>query len=102
EAQQILEVFAQRDMTTNMDESKRNDLLVDDDCRARISAKVPTLDRVAPSREHQLLAVEREPHRHHVRLPAEPAGSNLGRARAVAEEGADLLGSHLAGHECAS
>src|SRR5947207_2061117 len=89
-------------MTTKVDERIRSDLLVDDYRRARISAQVPALERVAPGREDQLLAVEREPHRHHMRLSAGPAGSDLGRARAVAEEGADLLGSHLAGHPAGS
>src|SRR5437764_8123045 len=44
EAQQLLEVLAQRHMTTNVDERIRSDLLVDDYRRARISAKVPALD----------------------------------------------------------
>src|SRR5438128_12379077 len=73
EAQQLLEVLAQRHMTTNVDERKRRDLVVDDYRRARISAKVPALDGVAPGREHQILAVEHEPHRHHIRLAAWPA-----------------------------
>src|SRR4051795_9036384 len=51
------------------------DLFVDDHRRAGVAAEVPALDRVAAAREHQLLAVEHEPHRHHVRLSAGPAGT---------------------------
>src|SRR5205814_554244 len=100
EAKQLVEVLAQRHGTADVDERIRSDFLVDDYRRTRISAKVPALDRVAPGHEHQLLAVKREPHRHHVRLSAGPAGGELRRTRAVVEEGADLLRSHLAGHEC--
>ena len=41
---ELVEVLAQRHMTTNVDERIRSDLLVHDYRRARISAKVPTLD----------------------------------------------------------
>jgi hypothetical protein len=44
EAQQLLEVLAQRDVATDVDERIWSDFLVDDHRRARISAEVPALD----------------------------------------------------------
>src|SRR5207302_6132303 len=44
EAQQFLEVLAQRDVATDVDERKWGNFLVDDHRRARVSAEVPALD----------------------------------------------------------
>src|SRR5438477_7110436 len=44
EAQQLLEILAQLDVATDVDERIWGDFLVDDHCGARISAGVPALD----------------------------------------------------------
>jgi hypothetical protein len=61
-AHQLAQVLAQSDVATDVDERIWCDFLVDDHRRARISAQVPALDRVAPRRKYQVLAVEHEPH----------------------------------------
>jgi hypothetical protein len=77
-------------------ERERGRVVVHDHRNAWVLQKVPTLDGPCAGGQHQLLAVEHEPDRHHVRGAFAADRGELPSPRPMREELADLGRCHLA------
>src|SRR3954471_22763415 len=75
---QLVEVGAQLNRALDHHEAERRRLVIDAQARVRLATERLALYRARSGREHDVLAVEYEPHRHDMRPAVLAGGRDLG------------------------
>ena len=94
----LVEIRREGDRTFDERKRERRSLVIDEEGHPLVAADRSALERVGTRHEQQVLSIEDEPDRRHVRAPIRLHGCELASAGPLAQELLKLFVTHRVGH----